>query len=134
LQILLKTDNVGAMFMAQNSSPRVRTRHVNAWYQFVRENPDEGIIKIEFNKSVENQSDIYTNNVTQEIYERHVQMILEEYIKGKFNGLTFQYGKDIGNILYVQAKLIRIFISNIEDLRDQPITGYGDAYNEFNSF
>jgi hypothetical protein len=86
LPIIVKTDNVGAMFMAQNSSSGVRTRHVNTRYHFVRENLDDGIIKIEFIKSVENQSDIFIKNVTQEIYERHVEKFLEEYIEGEFNG------------------------------------------------
>jgi hypothetical protein len=35
LPIILKTDNVGAMFMAQKSSSGVRTRHVNTRYYFV---------------------------------------------------------------------------------------------------
>jgi hypothetical protein len=86
LPIIVKADNVGAMFMAQNSSSGVRTRHVDIRYHFVRENLDGGIIKIEFIKSVENQSDIFTKNVTQEIYERHVETFLEEYIEGEFNG------------------------------------------------
>jgi hypothetical protein len=55
---------IGAMFMAQNASSGVRT-----WYHFVQENLEVGIIKIEFFKSVENESDIFTKNVTQEIYE-----------------------------------------------------------------
>jgi hypothetical protein len=38
----------------------------------------------------------------------------------------------IAIILYVQAKLIRIFIRDTEDLSDEPITGYGDAFNQFN--
>jgi len=71
LLILVKTDNVGAMFMAQNASSGVRTRHVNTRYHFVRENLEDGIIKIEFVKSNNNESDIFTKNVTQEIYKRH---------------------------------------------------------------
>jgi hypothetical protein len=74
------------MFMAQNSSSGVKTRHIDISYHFVRENLGEGIIKIEFVKSIKNQSDIFTKNVTQEIYERHVEKILEEYIEGEFNG------------------------------------------------
>jgi hypothetical protein len=86
LPIIVKTDNVGAMFMAQNSSSGVRTRHFNTQYHFVQENLEEGIIKIEFVKSVDNESDIFTKNVTQEIYERHVEKILEDYIEGEFTG------------------------------------------------
>jgi hypothetical protein len=86
LPIIVNNDNVGAMFMAQNSSSGVRTRHVNTRYHFVQESLKHGIIKIEFIKSIENQSYIFTKNVTQEIYERHVEKFLEEYIEGEFHG------------------------------------------------
>ena len=39
---------------------------------------DNGIIKIEFNKSAENDSDIFMKNVNQEVYERHTMKFLEE--------------------------------------------------------
>jgi hypothetical protein len=41
LPITVKTDNVGAMFMAQNASSGIDTR-----YHYVRENLEEGIINI----------------------------------------------------------------------------------------
>jgi hypothetical protein len=78
LPIIVKTDNIGAMFMAQNASSGVRTRHVDTRYHFVRENLEDGIIKIEFVKSAENDSDIFTKNVSQDVYERHVKKFLEE--------------------------------------------------------
>jgi hypothetical protein len=58
LPITMKTDNVGAMFMAQKASSGVRTRHIDTRYHYVRENLEEGIINIEFVKSIENDSDI----------------------------------------------------------------------------
>jgi hypothetical protein len=52
-------------------------------YHFIRENVEDGIIKIEFVKSNDNDSDIFTKNVYQETYERHVKKFLgyvgEEY-------------------------------------------------------
>jgi hypothetical protein len=63
LLIIVKTDNVGPMFMAQKSSSGVRTRHFDSRYHFVRENLDDGII-----------------------YERNVETFLEDYIKGELNG------------------------------------------------
>jgi hypothetical protein len=72
--------------MAQNSSSGMRTRYVDTQYHFDQENLDDGIIKIEFIKYIENQSEIFTKDVTQEIYERHVEKFLEEYIVGEFNG------------------------------------------------
>jgi hypothetical protein len=83
LPITVKTDNVGAMFMAQNASSGVRTRHIDTRYHDVRENLEEGIINIEFVKSIEKDSDIFTKNVSQEIYDKHVTKFLgvhaEEY-------------------------------------------------------
>jgi hypothetical protein len=86
LPIIVKNDNGGAMFMTQNSSSGARTRHVDTRYHFAPENLDDGIIKIELIIYAENQSDIFTKNITQEIYERNFKMFLEEYIEGEFNG------------------------------------------------
>jgi hypothetical protein len=58
LPIVVKTDNIGALFMSQNSSTGVRSRHVDNRYHFFRENVDDGIVKVEFVKSSENDSDI----------------------------------------------------------------------------
>jgi hypothetical protein len=44
----VKTDNIGAMFMAQNVWSGVRTRHFDTKNHFVRKNMEGGIIKIEF--------------------------------------------------------------------------------------
>jgi hypothetical protein len=74
LPITVKTDNVGAMFMAQNASSGVRTRHIDTRYHYVRENLEEGIINIEFVKSIENDSDIFTKNVT-----KFLEVHAEEY-------------------------------------------------------
>ena len=60
LPIVVKTDNIGALFMSQNSSTGVRTRHVDTRYHIIRENIEDGIIKKEFVKSIENDSDIFT--------------------------------------------------------------------------
>jgi len=79
LPIIVKTDNIGAMFISQNASSGVRTRHIDTRYYFVQENLEDGIIKIEFVKSAENDSDIFTKNVSQEIYETHMKKFLDEY-------------------------------------------------------
>jgi hypothetical protein len=44
LPIVVKTDKIGALFMSQNSSTGVRTRHVDTRYHFIRENQEDGII------------------------------------------------------------------------------------------
>jgi hypothetical protein len=50
LPIMVKTDSVGAMFMAQNALSGLRTRHIDTLYHYVRENLENGIINIKFAK------------------------------------------------------------------------------------
>jgi len=76
LPIVVKTDNIGALFMSQKASTGVRTRHVNTRYHFIRENVEDGIVKVEFVRSGNNDSDIFTKNVNHEIYEKHVKKFL----------------------------------------------------------
>jgi hypothetical protein len=59
--IIVTSEKIGgAMFMAQNYSSGMRTCHVGTRYHFIRENVVDGIIKIEFVKSMENDSDFFT--------------------------------------------------------------------------
>jgi hypothetical protein len=57
LPIIIYEDNVGAIFISENISATSRTRHVDARYHFVREFIVDGLIKIVFVMSAENQSD-----------------------------------------------------------------------------
>ena len=76
LPIVVRCDNVGAIFMAENSSSGVRTRHIDTRYHFVREHIEDGFIKIVFVKSRENVADLFTKNVSRDIYAEHVSKIL----------------------------------------------------------
>jgi hypothetical protein len=78
----VKTDNVGAMFMAQNASSGVRMRNIDTNYHYVREKLEEGVINIEFFKSIENDSDIFKKNLSQEIYDKHVTKFLGVHAEG----------------------------------------------------
>jgi hypothetical protein len=44
---------------------------VDGRYHFNREFIEDGFIKIEFVLSMENESDIFSKNVGQDIYEKH---------------------------------------------------------------
>jgi hypothetical protein len=48
LPIVMKTDNIGAIFMSENASTGFRTRHVDTSYHFVREFIEDGFTKIKF--------------------------------------------------------------------------------------
>jgi hypothetical protein len=48
LPIIIKTDNIGAIFMAENSSTGVRKLYVDTRYHFIREFIEDGFTKVEF--------------------------------------------------------------------------------------
>jgi hypothetical protein len=108
--IIVKTDNIGAMFMAQNTSSGVRTRHVDTRYHYIRENVEDGIIKIEFVRSMENDSDIFTKNVTQEIYEKHVRNFFWKTLLASTMAERFGIGSvlEFGVIPYVQLSFLTL--------------------------
>jgi hypothetical protein len=72
LPIIVRYDNVGAIFMAENSSSGIRARHIDTRYHFVREHVKYGLIKIVFVKSNIKDADMFTKNVGKEAYEKHV--------------------------------------------------------------
>jgi hypothetical protein len=78
LHIIIKTDKIGAIFMAKNSSTGVRTRHVDTRYRFICEFIEDGFIKIEFFRSVENDVDIFTKNVSHDLYVKHTKNFLAD--------------------------------------------------------
>jgi Reverse transcriptase (RNA-dependent DNA polymerase)/gag-polypeptide of LTR copia-type/Zinc knuckle len=83
LPIVVKTDNIGAIFMSENASTGVRTRHVDTRYHFVREFIEDGFIKVEFVRSVENDADIFTKNVSHDLYVKHTKNFLAD--EGNFS-------------------------------------------------
>ena len=78
LPIIVRVDNVGAIFMAENNTATSRTRHVDARYHFVREFIVDGYIKIIFVRSEHNLSDGFTKNITQEICKQHTPTYLQK--------------------------------------------------------
>jgi hypothetical protein len=76
LPIVVKTDNVSVLFISQNSLTGVRSMHLDTRYHFIRENVKDGSVKVEFVNSSENDSDIFTKNVSQDTYKRHAVKFL----------------------------------------------------------
>ena len=62
LPIKVQVDNVGAIWLANNSSVSERTKHVDLRARFVRDMIKDQVIEIDFVKSAENDSDIMTKN------------------------------------------------------------------------
>ena len=76
--IIVYVDNVGAIFTTENASATTRTKHVDIRYHYVREYIMDGFIKIIFVKSENNKSDIFTKNVSSEVYDKHRDSYIEK--------------------------------------------------------
>ena len=82
LPIRVNVDNIGAIFLAENQNSSDRTKHVDIRYHFIRQYIKDGTIMVEFVRSSENDSDIFTKNVTSETFSRHSEKLTwtkEEY-------------------------------------------------------
>ena len=69
--VIVRVDNMGAIFMSENSTSSVRTRHIDTRYHFVRELVEGKIIEIVFVKTAENLADGFTKNVNGDTYDAH---------------------------------------------------------------
>ena len=78
LPITVRVDNVGAIFMSENTSTSGRTKHVDIRYRYVNEMVLDGFLKIVFVKTKENVADIFTKNVTSDVYRTLVKNFISE--------------------------------------------------------
>jgi predicted RNA-binding protein with RPS1 domain len=78
LQIQVMVDNVGAIYLTDNQSVSQRTRHIDIRYHFVREYVEDGIVKINFVQSEENDADIFTKNLGSELFKKHASKFIKE--------------------------------------------------------
>ena len=62
LPIKIRVDNVGAIWLANDSGVSERTKHVDTRAHFVRSVVMDEVVRIDFVKSAENTSDIMTKN------------------------------------------------------------------------
>ena len=74
--IIVRVDNVGAIFMAKNVTTTSRTKHVDVRYKYVNEFVEDGIVKILFVKSKENDADLFTKNLSGELFAAHAKKLV----------------------------------------------------------
>jgi hypothetical protein len=86
LPIVVRCDNIDAIFMAENSSSGIRTRHIDTRYHFVCDHVEDGLIKVVFVKSSINDADMFTKNLGKEVCEKHVNKFL-----GKLQDSNLEY-------------------------------------------
>ena len=78
LPIVVRVDNIGAIFMAENITATSRTRHVDLRYRFIKQFQDDGFLRIVFVKTEENCSDLMTKNVKGELNEKHSKRLMAD--------------------------------------------------------
>ena len=76
LPVTVRVDNIGAIFMTQNVTTISRTKHVDVRGKYVKEYAEDGVIKIVFVRSEDNDSDIMTKNLASELYGKHSKKLL----------------------------------------------------------
>ena len=78
LPMILRIDNTGAIYLANNHSTGQRTKHIDIRVHYLRELIDKGYIKTKFIKSADNDSDIFTKNVNEELFNKHAMKNIDD--------------------------------------------------------
>ena len=63
LPIVVNVDNMGTLFMSKNINTTVRSKHIVVRTIYVNEYVEDGVLKIVYVKSEENDADIFTKNL-----------------------------------------------------------------------
>jgi hypothetical protein len=71
--IVINVDNQGAVFMANNRTTSQRTRHVDTRHHFVREYIEDGVVKVIYCNTNDNDADPYTKNVNEQTFLKNVE-------------------------------------------------------------
>ena len=71
LPIVVRVDNVGAIFTSNNVAISQRSKHIDVRYHFVREFIQDGFLRIIFVKTEDNDADLYTKNLQGDLHHRH---------------------------------------------------------------
>ena len=77
LPIIVRLDNVGAIFMSGNKITTSQAKHINICTKYINEYCEDGKFKIIFVKSVDNDSDICTNKLGGDLFEKHSKKLVK---------------------------------------------------------
>ena len=77
LPIVVKVENAGAIFLANNKSLSPRTKNIETRHHFVREYVENGILKIVYVISKNNDADIMTKNTDSSTFWRHTKKFMD---------------------------------------------------------
>ena len=69
--VIVKVDNLGAMFIASNITTMSCTKHEDIRYKYENDYVEDGAVEIIFVKSAENDSNILIKTLSTELHEKH---------------------------------------------------------------
>jgi len=78
LPIVVRVDNIGAIYLSENATTSGRTKHVDTRYHYVHEYIEGKFIKIIFVRSEDNDSDIFTKNTSGELHAKHTSKMTSQ--------------------------------------------------------
>ena len=78
IPIIVRVDNVGAIFMSESIAVTQNSKHVDTRYRFVNEFVEEGFLKIIFVRTFDNDADLFTKNLNGDIHKKHTDKMVEE--------------------------------------------------------
>ena len=78
LPIVVNVDNMGTVFMSRNISTTGRSKHIDVRTKYVNEYVEDGVLKIVYVKSEENDADIFTKNLGGELHGKHAVKFVGE--------------------------------------------------------
>jgi hypothetical protein len=82
LPIVIRVDNIGAIFIGSNVAVSQRSKHIDVRYHFVREFVHGGFLRIIFVRTKENDADIFTKNLSGELHDIHATKMVEKKEEG----------------------------------------------------
>jgi hypothetical protein len=78
LPMILNVDNTGAIYLANNYTTGPRTKHIDIRVHFVRDLILAEILRVVFVRTDDNDADIFTKNVGEELFDRHSVKLVED--------------------------------------------------------
>ena len=78
LPITVRVDNTGAISMSKNINTTSGTKHVDVRTKYVNQYCEDGVVKIVFVESANNDADILTKNLGQELHNKHSNKLISD--------------------------------------------------------
>ena len=78
LLIIVRVDNLGAIFMSEYISVSQRTKHVDVRFIFLQQFTIEGFIKVIFVRTDEKDAYLFTKNLNGDKYKKHADKLITD--------------------------------------------------------